>query len=121
VPIRHTGNGPIFLNRSAIVLEPRRPYIEWANSLDDGPRYDEVFDEPDAFPVFLGPDQEQIEKVHRFVAKHYNYFFDEWLSQWCTDAALWPRDRTWKMFRLWFKVRIHSVVIDSLDAPLEVD
>ena len=43
------------LNRSAILVVPKQPYADWANSLDDdGPRFT-IEDEDDHLTVFLGP------------------------------------------------------------------
>lgn len=110
-----------FLNRSAIILRPKQPYIDWANSLDDGPRYQETMNEPDAFTVFLGPDCDTVDEVQKFVEKHFDAFFDQWLEEWCTDPSLWPKRRTRAMFRDWFDVAIHTMVLDTVDQPFELD
>ncbi len=111
----------MFLNRCAIVLTPKAPYITWADSLDDhGPRYADMPDD-EGEPVFLGPDCDTIADVHTFVLKNFDYFFEHYLEQWCTDESLWPQRRTRKLFRAWFDVRIHSMVEDVVDAPLELD
>ena len=110
-----------FLNRSAIVLRPKQPYIDWANSLDDGPRYEQTMDEPDAFTVFLGPDCDTVEEVQAFVDKHFAAFFEQWLEGWCTDPSLWPKRKTRKMFREWYNVDVHTMVLDTVDLPFELD
>ena len=111
---------PTWLNRSAILITPKTPYIAWANSLDDGSRYEDAL-EDEAPPVFLGPDTDTIEEVEKFVDRHFALFFEHWLNDWCTDPALWPQRRTRKMFRDWFEVRISSMVIDTVRAPLELE
>lgn len=108
------------LNRSAIILTPKQPYIDWANSFEDGPRF-ELKDEHDELPVFLGPDMDTTEEVEAFVNKNFDFFFEYELEGWCTDESLWPKRRTRGMFREWFSVRIHTMVEDVVDAPLELD
>lgn len=111
------------VNRCAILLSPKAPYIAWANSLDtDGPRFEDV-DDPadDPRQVFLGPDVEAPGEAAKYVEKHFDMFFEEWLESWCTDPDLWPQNRTRKMFREWFEVRIFELVHDTVEAPLEVE
>jgi hypothetical protein len=109
-----------FLNRSAIILEPKQPYVDWANSLE-GPRYEHAIDDSEAIPVFLGPNVDELEQVTTCVNKNYDLFFEEWLEYWCTDPALWPQKRTRKMFREWFTVRIHTMVFDTVELPFELE
>jgi len=110
-----------FLNRSAIILEPKQPYVDWANSLDDGPRYEQAIHDTEAIPIFLGPNVDEESEVESYVAKNYDLFFEEWLEYWCTDPALWPPKRTKKMFREWFTVRIHTMVFDTVELPFELE
>jgi hypothetical protein len=43
------------------------------------------------------------------------------LDDWYTDPALWPHSRTVKMFREWCEIRIHSIVLDCGDTPIEYE
>ena len=104
------------LNRSAIVLVPKQPYIEWTKAVFAD---DTAFDpsERDALPVFLGPEVVDSSEIDAFVDKHFAWLFEHWLESWCTDDALWPKRRTRKMFYEWFDIRIHSWVEEMVDAP----
>jgi len=108
------------LNRTAIILIPKQPYADWANSIDDGPRF-EISEANDNLTVFLGPDLDTVEEIDAFVTKHFQLFFGHWLFGWSTDPAQWPQRRTRRMFRDWFEVRIHTMVEDVVDAPYELD
>jgi hypothetical protein len=109
------------VNRSAILLIPKQPYADWANAIDhDGPRF-EISEANDELTVYLGPELDPPEAIDAWVNKNFALFFENWLHGWCTDPVTWPKKRTAKMFRAWFDVRIHTVVEDTLDAPLEVD
>ena len=54
----------------------------------------------------------------RDVRKHVDIvwpnIFEEELRRWNPDELWWPKDRTRKMFGLWFKVEFHSIVIDTI-------
>jgi hypothetical protein len=108
------------LNRSAIILTPKQPYIDWTKSVFK--ESDLAFDpsEDDALPIFLGPEADYVEEITAFVEKHFNFFFEHWLEGWCTDKSLWPKRRTRRMFHKWFDVRVHSWVEDVVAAPYEL-
>ena len=118
---RNTEDRIASLNRSAIIVIPKQPYADWANSLDDdGPRF-AISEASDELTVFLGPDLDTVEEIEGFVTKHFAYFVDHWLFGWSTDEAQWPQRRTRRMFREWFDVRVHTMVEDVVDAPYELE
>ncbi len=41
------------------------------------------------------------------------------LGGWYQDEEVWPRKRSYALFRRWFDVEIHSIVVDSLDEEIE--
>jgi hypothetical protein len=101
-------------------LIPKKPYADWANSLDDdGPRF-ELKDENDHLTIFLGPELDTVEEIDAFVSKNFAYFFEYWLEAWCLAPALWPQRRTRRMFKAWFDWRIHTMVDDTVEAPFEL-
>ena len=108
----------MFLNRCAITLTPKAPYIAWANSLDsEGGRYEDGPDD-EGEPVFLGPEVEQVDDARAFVLANFDFFFETYLEMWWLDAADRPESRTAEMFQEWFDVTISSMVEDVMDEPL---
>lgn len=71
--------------------------------------------------VYPGPDVGSVEEALAFVQENFDLFFDQELDQWCTDPLTWPAPRTYELFSAWFHVRIHSMVLDTVDAPLELE
>ena len=85
------------LNRTAIILIPKQPYVDWANSLDDdGPRF-EISEANDQLTVFLGPDLDSVDEIDAFVTENFDFFFEHWLFGWSTDPSQWPKRRTRRM------------------------
>lgn len=109
------------LNRCAILLTPRQPYVDWANTVDDeGPRF-ELSDGHDSATVFLGPAFGTTAEIEAWVRENADQFFSSMLDDWCPEEELWPSKRTAEMFGAWFDLRIHTIVLDTLDEPLELD
>ena len=71
--------------------------------------------------MFLGPECVTNEETKQFVESNFDLFFEHYLEMWCTDESRWPKDRTLQMFRDWFTVRIHSMVLDTVDEPLRLE
>jgi hypothetical protein len=44
--------------------------------------------------------------------------FEDQLDCWYCAAELWPKDRSYKIFRHWFERRFHSMLIDLAEGPL---
>ena len=111
---------PLFLNRSGIMLMHKAPYIAWADGLEiGGPKFKDCFDDAiEGLTIYLIPDVDTVEQARAYVRKHLEFFFCEELNQWCVAPDLWPEDRSWKQFKAWFDVRLHSMVVDTSDKML---
>jgi len=49
----------------------------------------------------------------------YKRIFEAELSGWHQDETVWPQKRSYELFRRWFDVEIHPIVVDSLDEEIE--
>jgi hypothetical protein len=100
------------VNRSAIMVKPKIPYIEWANFLDaDGPKLD--IEKPyDEYTVYLVDEIGYPRDIDKLINKHYLEIFEYELFAWHTRQEDWPQKRDLQTFREWFSVDAHSEVID---------
>jgi hypothetical protein len=48
-----------------------------------------------------------------------SWLFEFQLSAWTDDEASWPATRDLATFRAWFRIDIHSVVVDVGDDDIE--
>jgi hypothetical protein len=106
------------INRSAVILRPGPPFIEWASNLDDSGLVPSFEGEQ---TVYLVPEFEDDMEAMEVLSEAYDLLFEEQLAGWHTDESAWPRNRTFKMFREWFVIEQHSLIIDLCDYPLEDD
>lgn len=97
------------LNRSAIILRPKQPFIDWALSLDDSGIAPDAYGEQ---TLYLVPSfEDDVEAMH-VVSEAYDVLFEEQLMGWHTDESAWPKNRSLKMFRDWFAIEQHSLILD---------
>lgn len=106
------------INRSALIVRPGQPYLDWAAQLDDSGLLPEAENEK---TVYLLPEYNDDVEAMNILADCFDIIFDSELGSWHTDESAWPKNRTFAMFREWFSVEFHSVVEDLCDYPLVDD
>ena len=90
------------INRTAITIIPKQPYIDWANSFeDDGPKL-----EPNNVhaTTLLIPEKYDEFNYKQFMKKEYKIIFEEELAAWMDTPNLWPKNRDYKKFKKWFEI-----------------
>ena len=105
------------VNRAAVVLEPAAAYLEWAKGCPDGLPDLTLADLREEGTVYLIPETDA--EPEAWLRRHYAPLFANELLAWCTDEAFWPRDRSYKAFKKFFRVRFCSIVLDLGRGPIE--
>jgi hypothetical protein len=98
------------LNRSAVVVRPAQPFIDWVAGLEGPTVLPSETDEPTVYLVFPFDDAAQGLAV---LEKVYPRLFESELYGWHTDARAWPKRRTFAMFRQWFRFELLAVLEDA--------
>lgn len=122
------------INRTAITIVGAEPYLEWTQSRDAffaplkgvapsarQERELRVFTpRGKAYgSCYLLPDSVEEEDLIEWVEDNYATLFESQLSAWTEDESAWPKARDLSIFRQWFRVDIHSVVVDVADDEIE--
>ena len=109
------------LNRTAITLIGADPFAEWTRTHDaDSNRGLLTVARARTYgSAFLLPEFELEEDLQEWVEDNFAWLFEFQLSAWTEDESLWPEGRDLEMFRSWFRIEIHNVVIDAADDDLE--
>ena len=108
----------VTLNRSAMVIKPKQPFLDWLHSADPTSRsltLQELAQEP---TVYLIPECDTKDDVRQALCELCGEIFLEELSGWFTDTTTWPQDRSFDLFCRWFEFEHHSMLIDLCDGPL---
>ncbi len=109
------------LNRSVAIIKPKQPYIDWANSFDDGGPTLELEEARANASAFLIKEHDDIRQSYTFVERHYAQIFEEELNGWIKDQKLWPQKRNIEIFNKWFDVEISEMVFDLGKDTIEVE
>ena len=109
------------VNRTAVSLVGGAPFVQWMRS-HDADANKGTLTVARAKPygtVILLPEFELEEDVQEWVEENASWLFEFQLAAWTVDETVWPVNRDLKMFREWFRIDIHSAVVDEGDDDIE--
>jgi hypothetical protein len=102
-----------FVNRSALVVRPKRRFMEWANMIQpDGPRL-QLEELPGRAEIYLIDGNAMSDDTQVLIDAYSEDIWDQQLSAWWTDEAVWPPNRTPHTLRDWFDIQLIDVVFDA--------
>ncbi|QTE21543.1 hypothetical protein [Polaribacter cellanae] len=100
-----------YINRSAIIVKPKQPFIDWHNNLYPDSKMDEI-----DIDIYLVNDA--IEDLEKFLKKKFDKIFTMVLEDWHTNKKEWPQRRNYKMFNQWFRVEVSETIYDLEKEPV---
>ena len=109
------------INRTAVTVVGAQPYLDWTLQTEaDVNRGALTVARARVFgSAYLLPEVELVEDVQEWVEENADWLFEFQLSAWTEDESTWPPARDLKMFRSWFRVDIHNVVVDMGEDDIE--
>jgi hypothetical protein len=99
-------------NRSAIIIKPLQPFLDWLNNLYPNEEMGDIRD----INTYLVTDE--IEDLETYLKKKFDKFFMMELEEWHTNKKEWPQKRNYKMFNLWFRVETSTMIYDLEKKPI---
>ena len=108
------------LNRSAVLVTPRQPFVDWLRSVDTSSADLEVEDVC-APTIYLLAGAEDDEVLERLVCEASRRIFEDQLEGWYRVRSRWPITRDFETFCLWFDYRAEALLLDLCEDPLAHD
>lgn len=105
------------INRNVLIVVATEGFLAWAkkNPDDDGTlTLAELVADSTAYLI-----AEQAADAEIWLKRNFKTIFDIELDGWCADPSLWPKDRSMKLFKKFFRVHYCSSVIDLGDGPID--
>ncbi len=104
------------INRTAITIISKQPYIDWANSFENG-----AGDEKIHATTILIPDKYGEFDYEVYLKKIFKDVFEEQLESWIANPEYWPPKRTYKLFTDWFEIICSDITWDHGNGVIEHD
>ena len=105
----------ITINRTVLLISPKQPYIDWANSFDDGGPI--MSSEKLRHTAILIPDSYDELNYENWLKKNFKDIFVMELEAWMLVSESYPK-MTYKVFNEWFEIRVADAAIDLGNKPL---
>ena len=109
------------VNRTAVTITGAQPYIDWMLNTDaDFAKGTITVARAKPYgTAYLLPEFELEEDVQEWVEDNATWLFEFQLAAWTEEESLWPPSRDLKTFRTWFRIDVHSVVVDAGDDEID--
>jgi hypothetical protein len=105
------------INRNAIVVKPKQALIDWVNSIYPESPIEAV----NEATVYLIKEKDSNEAIEKWLQKNFDNIFQNELNNWHTDEKDWVQKRTYKLFKEWFDIEIHSMILDLEETAITKD
>jgi hypothetical protein len=106
------------VNRNAVMIKPKQPFLDWLRKIHFPKEPPALRQEP---AIYLLPEYESGKEAEIFLKQNFDRIFCSELWGWDLDEKNWPANRTYKMFKEWFDVKMQCLVYDIANQPLESD
>ena len=109
------------LNRSALIVTPKQPLLEWLHSIDPSSRDLKMADLQSDPSVYLFPECNDDSELTRHLKRACKGIYEQELENWDRLEETWPKDRSFEAFQRWFDYSTHSMIFDLADQTLELE
>ena len=108
----------ITINRTAIVVMPAQPFLDWLHRADPTSSELSLKDLRQEPTAYLLPECENEGEVSECLEEVCRRIFEEQLDGWYRVRSSWPTRRDLSAFEHWFEWSFHSVLFDLGHDPL---
>ncbi|MEO8413674.1 MAG: hypothetical protein ABI472_08440 [Ginsengibacter sp.] len=109
---------PGYINRNAITIKPRQPFLDWFKKKDENSLFPFENDENN---TYLVEEKTGTPEMEKWLSKNFDIIFARELGSRDAQRKSWPKKRNYKMFCEWFEVSHSSMVYDIEDFPVDKD
>ncbi len=109
------------VERTAVIVIPKQPYIDWANSLEEGGVKIGVDYTPEHTIYLVEDITGYMVDTVAIIKPHFEFIFEEELNSWHRLVSNWPPNRDLDTFLEWFEVEIHSLILDLHGGRLKTE
>jgi hypothetical protein len=107
------------INRSAIVVMPAQPFLDWLHRADSTSAHLTLEDLRREPTIYLLPECDSQEEAFDSLREVSRDIFEKQLNGWYRVPSVWPSERDFATFLRWFECSFHSMIFDLCEDPLE--
>jgi hypothetical protein len=100
------------INRSALVIKPAKPFLDWLHKVDSTSADLTLADLQRDPAIYLVPECDSEEQALDYLEASMTSIFEERLDRWYRVAEVWPVTLDRATFQNWFEFSFHSMIVD---------
>jgi hypothetical protein len=100
------------INRSAMMVMPAQPFLDWLHQVDPTSAHLTLADLRQEPAIYLLPECESKDEALEALRGSISKIFEEQLDGWYRVPSTWPKQRDLHTFRSWFDCSFHSMIFD---------
>ena len=100
------------INRSAIIVVPAQPFLDWLHQVDSTSSDLTLVDLRREPAIYLVAECESKNEALDGLRDGIDIIFEEQLDSWYRVPAAWPKERDLRTFLRWFECSFHSMIFD---------
>jgi hypothetical protein len=109
------------INRGVIVVKPKKPFLDWLRGLPDPVAGVTLENLRSDCNTYLLPEWDTEEDLQELLVQCCGDIFAVELEGWCTYETKFPTRRSWSIFRDWFDIEAHSMVVNLVQGAITDD
>ena len=110
------------INRNAVLISYKKPFINWVIQTDSEHKLDvRAHMKEEEYSVYLLPEFGDEREMWNILEEWYIDIFLNELESWCLDESLWPKVRTFDVFKEWFEVKVYTMIYDLVNGNIIKD
>ena len=107
------------LNRAALLVRLKEPFIEWINEVDPMDNREKVtLEEANKDRTIYLIDDSEADHVEEWIGLNFRQLFECELEDWYADSSLWPDELSRELFQEWCELECHTVIVDTVGGPI---
>ncbi len=108
------------INRAVLIVKAKEPLRQWLHNLPDG--IDMTLDEINRdCTTYLVPEYGTQDELSRIIKDSFKKIFELELESWWLKTSDWPDTSDYDLFRKWFDVEVHSLVLDLAPGHVKLE
>ena len=100
------------INRSAIIVMPAQPFLDWLHQADPTSSHLTLADLRQEPAIYLVAECENKDEALDGLGDGISRIFEEQLEGWYRVPTAWPKERDLRTFLRWFDCSFHSMIFD---------
>lgn len=107
------------INRTAVLLQPKRPFIDWLNKNERTGYIYHLDDRQNDAGLYLVDVTDNFPSIQDLIRRNFTWFFEKELNKYPYDRESWPDTSNFNVFKSWLDCSYHTIIEDLSEGPVQ--